>query len=89
MKTKWWSEVSAEMQRAYECRDSKALYNTIRLVFGSQPSKLVKSKDGSVLIKDATGIMTRWTEHFTDLFDNPSVIDEAIIDGLPQRSLRR
>ena len=89
MKNKWWSEISAEMQRAYDCKDSKALYSTIRQVFGPQPSSMIplKSKDGHVLIKDAEGIMTRWTEHFTDLFDNPSVIDESVINGLPQKDI--
>ena len=89
MKNNWWSEVSAEMQRAYDCKDSKALYSTIRQAFGPQPSTMVplKSKDGSALIKDAEGIMARWTEHYTDLFDNPSTINEAVINGLPQKDI--
>ena len=36
----------------------------------------LKSKDGSVLIKDAVGIIARWSEHVTDLFDNSSATDE-------------
>ena len=28
--------------------------------------------------------MARWTEHFTDLFNNPSAADESVINGLPQ-----
>ena len=73
------------MQIAYDRNDSKALYSLVRQVFGPQPSTVVplKSKDGEVLIKDNEDIMSRWTEHFTDLFDNPSVVDEDIINGLP------
>ena len=89
MKNKWWSEVSAEMQRAYDCNDSKALYRTITQAFGPQSSTMapLKSKDGSSLIKDAEGIMVRWTQHYTDLFDNPSTVDEAVINGLPQEDI--
>ena len=89
MKNRWWSEISAEIQRAYDCKDSKSLYSAIRQVFGPQPSTMVplKSKDGSVIIKYAVGIMARWTEHFTDLFDNPSATDESVINGLPQKEI--
>ena len=48
---------------------------------------LLKSKDGIVIIKDAVGIMARWTEHFTDLFDNTSATDESVINGLPQKEI--
>ena len=47
----------------------------------------LKSKDGSVLVKGAVGIMAPWTEHFTDLFDNPSATDESVINGLPQKQI--
>ena len=89
MKNRWWSEISAEMQRAYDCKDLKSLYSAIRQVFGPQSSTMVplKSKDGSVIIKDAVGIMARWTEHFTDLFDNTSATDESVINGLPQKEI--
>ena len=87
MKNKWWNKISAEIQRAFDYKDSKSLYSIIRQVFGPQPSTMVplKSKDGSILIKDTVGIMTRWAKHFTDLFDNPSETDESVINGLPQK----
>ena len=31
--------------------------------------------------------MKRWTEHFTDLFYNPSVINENVINNLPQKDI--
>ena len=49
----------------------------------------LKSKDGSVLIKDAVGIMARWTEHFTDLSDNPSATGVSVINGCHKRTGRR
>ena len=90
MKNKCWSEISAVIQRAYDCKDLKSLYSTMRQVFGPQLSTMVplKSKDGSVLMKDTVGIIARWTEHFTDLFDNPSATDDfTMISGLPQKEI--
>ena len=53
MKNNWWSEISTEMQNAYDRKDSKALYKLVRQVFGPQRSTVapMKPKDGSVLIK--------------------------------------
>ena len=31
--------------------------------------------------------MQRWKEHFADLFFNPSVVDEEVVDGLPQQDI--
>ena len=66
MKNRWWLEISAKMQNAYDHKDSKALYSLVRQVFGPQHSTVahLKSKDGNMLIKDTEGIMAHWTEHF-------------------------
>ena len=86
MKNTWWLEISAEVQNAYNRKDTKRLYSLLRKVFGPQPSSVVplKSKDGSTLINNQEGIMKRWTEHFADLFFNPSDVDESAIDSIPQ-----
>ena len=31
--------------------------------------------------------MAQWNEHYTDLFDNPSAVDESVINGLPQKGI--
>jgi hypothetical protein len=64
------TDISKETQKAYDSKDSKALYHLIRQLFGPQSSSVVplKSKDGSTIHKDPEGIMKRWTEHFTDFF---------------------
>ena len=45
----------------------------------------LKSKDGLTTFITPDEIMKRWTEHFTDLFSNPAVVDNAAIDSIPQR----
>ena len=89
IKNQWWLSISNEIQNAYNSKDSKALYQLIRQAFGPQSSSVVpmKSKDGSILHKDPEDIMKRWTEHFTDLFYNPSDINDDIINNLPQMDI--
>ena len=89
MKNEWWKGVSKEIQHAYNRKDSKELYHLIKQVFGPQSSVVVpmRSKDGTKLFKDPNSIMERWTEHFTDLFYNPSNVNEEIINNLDQMDI--
>ena len=86
MKNEWWSNMSREVQSAYDRKDIKDLYTLLRQVFGPKSSPVVPllSKDKSTLIKDPDKILDRWREHFAELFFNPSVFDENIINSLPQ-----
>ena len=67
-------------------KEIKQFYSLLREVFGppTSPVAPLKSKDKTVIIKDPVSILQRWQEHFTDLFDNPSVVDENVIESLPQ-----
>ncbi|CAI9731171.1 Hypothetical predicted protein [Octopus vulgaris] len=73
----------------YNSKDLKTVYHLIRQVFGSRSSFVVpfKSNDSCSLFKDHEGIKKRWSEHFTDLFSNPSVIGEYVIRNLPQNDI--
>ena len=59
-------------------------------MFGPSSFSIVplKSKDNTSLIKDPSKMLKRWQEHFRDLFYNPSVVDEAVIEGLPQLEMK-
>lgn len=81
--------MSAEVQSAFDRKDSKTMYSLLRKVFGPQSSNVapLKSKDGTSLIKDPAGITQRWHVHFSDFFFNPSVVNDAAIDSLPQHDI--
>ena len=90
MKNEWWSNISKKVQKASDTKDAKTLYGLLRQVFGptSSPVAPLKSKDNSSLIKDPKQIMKRWQEHFKDLFHNPSSVDDAVLDSIPQLEIR-
>lgn len=62
------------------------MYGLLRKAFGPQSTSVtpLKSKDGTNLLRYSKNILQHWTEHFSDLFDNPSVVDLNIINNLPQ-----
>lgn len=89
IKNKWWSDLSAEIQLAFNKKDMKAFYSLLRQAYGPKSSSTtpLKAKDGITVLKSPEDIMGRWTEHFQDLFFNPSVVDDDAVDSIPQREL--
>ena len=90
MKNKWWTNLASEIQLASDRKDAKTMYALLHQVFGPTSSSVVplKAKDNTTLIKDPSKILDRWQEHFQDLFYNPSVVDESVIDNLPQFEIK-
>ena len=43
--------------------------------------------DAQMLIKDPTGILNRWAEHFNSVLNRVSTISDEAIDQLPQRPI--
>lgn len=89
IKNDWWHNLSSEIQEAYDSQNSKTFYSLLNQAFGPKSSNVspLKSLDGNSVIKDSTGIMNRWKEHFGKLFFNPSVVDEQVINSLPQETI--
>ena len=89
IKNQWWLNLSKEIQNAYDKKNIKEFYSLLRQAYGPKSSAVVpmKSKDNSKTLKSPDEIMKRWTEHFSDLFFNPSEVDDEAIDSLPQSEL--
>ena len=91
MKNSWWLNLSRDIQSAFDTNDSKNMYAFIKQAFGPRQSAVspLLSKDQSTLCKNnPTEILDRWTEHFSDLFYNPSVVDNDVINNLVQKDIR-
>ena len=43
------------------------------------------SADGTIIIKDKEGISARWEEHFSQLLNRPSTVDQAALEQIPQK----
>ena len=89
MKNRWWDNLSTDIQSAFDRNDSKNMYALMKQAFGPRQSSIspLLSKDKSTLLKNPAEILDRWTEHFSELFHNPSVDDDAIINNLPQKEI--
>uniref|UniRef100_H3B2X3 Reverse transcriptase domain-containing protein n=1 Tax=Latimeria chalumnae TaxID=7897 RepID=H3B2X3_LATCH len=67
--------------------DMKRFYEALRTVYGPQSSGTtpLMSADGSTLLNDKTQILDRWVDHFKNLLNCDSSIEEdEVIDQLPK-----
>ena len=87
IKNKWWSDISNQAQAAYNRKDTKSFYSLLRQAFGPRSSSITPllANDGTSLLKTPEDIMRRWFEHFRDLFHNPSVVNDAAVESIPQQ----
>jgi len=66
MKEEWWSRKATQLQVAFDRNDTKTFHDGLKAVYcvrgtGSNP---VRSRDGSSLITDRVGVISRWADHF-------------------------
>ena len=87
LKNQWWSDISNQTQTAFDKKDTKRFYSLLHQAFGPKSSSVTPllAKDGTTKLKTPDDIMCRWHEHFRDLFFNPSEVDDAAVDSIPQR----
>ena len=82
-----WLSMKADTIEAYaERKDMKNFYSALKDVYGpsSSGSAPLLSADGNTLISDKEKILERWAEHFDNVLNRPSTINEEAIERLPQ-----
>ena len=86
----WWEARTTEIQDAANRGDSHELYSLLRKVYGPCSSSVspIRSADGSILHKDPKGILNRWREHFDELLNRESLVDQSFLDKIPQRDIK-
>ena len=87
MEDKWWDNLATKTQEAAEAGDSKTQYNLLNKAFGPRKSSAtpLRTKDGNSVLSKDTDIANRWKEHFSDLLNQQSVVDDIVIDSIEQR----
>ena len=85
MQNFWLSQKAYEIQMLADTH-SLQFFDALKSIYGlasSVTSPLLKS-DGSQLLTEKSAIFDRWTEHFENVLNRPSTINEAAIALIPQ-----
>ena len=90
MKDKFWATKAHELQQAADMKDTKRFYDGLKTVFGPKTSGVTPlcSADGQTLLTGSSEILQRWAEHFNNLLNQPSQVDEDAINKFPQWPLQ-
>ena len=89
MKETWWRQRAEELQVAADTHNAKAFYEGLRAVYGpkSTGNSPVYSSDNETLLTDRDKILQRWADHFENVLNSDSVVDNDVIGALPQRPI--
>ena len=79
------SKFSSEIQTLFDKKDLKLFHNLIHKIFDPLTFSIVplRSRDNTTIIKKPEKILQWWQQHFTNLFDDPSVIIADVLESLP------
>ena len=85
MENEWWVRYSEEMQAFFDAGDTHNFYDSLKIAYGPLDKSIapVRSSDGA-LIKDKSGILNRWAEHFCDLLNRVHPTDPNFLESVPQ-----
>ena len=88
MKDNWWESKAAELQQYADEHNSKKFFAGLKEVYGPTSNAMapVRSADGT-LLTEKSDITQRWSEHFSQLLNRPSQIDQQAIQDMPQRPI--
>ena len=86
MQDRWLSEKADEIQSYADKNDSKNFYSALKAIYGpsSSSSATLLSSDGVTLLTDQDKILERWADHFSNVLNRPSNINDDAISNLPQ-----
>lgn len=86
LKNNWWINKSIEIQNLADTNNSRAFFGATKAIYGPSCHGVhpIKTKDGRALLKDNESISVRWKEHFEQLLNQNTTVDETAFQEIPQ-----
>ena len=86
MQNEWLSKQADQIQEFANQKDMKNFYDALREVYGPSSSGVspLLTEDGSTLITEKDKILERWAQHFENVLNRQSEINNIAIERLPQ-----
>ncbi len=90
MQDQWWQAKAAEVQGYADTQNAKLFFSALKTVYGPSRSgsSPLLSSDGKTLIKDQGGLQNRWREHFCNLLNRPSLVNQEALSQVPQQPIQ-
>jgi len=80
------SQKAEEIQCFADTNDTQKFYKALKTIYGLTQHAVhpVKYKDGTKVMKDHEGILSRWAEHLKELLNCVNPTDPTLVDLIPQ-----
>ena len=90
IQNEWWTILAEKTQLCADTGDYRGFYEALKAVYGPSHQVLspLRSTDGQALLTDKVSILNRWAEHFQTLFSADRTVDDAVIQQIPQQSVK-
>jgi exonuclease III len=90
LKNEWWTTKAVEMENLAASNNTRAFFSATKIVYGPSNNGLnpLRSKDGNQLLKDPASISSRWREHFQELLNRESHVNDDIFNRVPQKPIQ-
>lgn len=85
LKNQWFQERATEAEHFAQSKNHREFYAAINKVYGprNKTNHPIRSKNGT-LLTSTPDIKERWVEHFSELLNQPTDVDESLIDNIEQ-----
>ena len=91
MQDRWWEQKAEEVQRYADTNNFKILYvqryQSHLRPFQKRNAPLPMSVDDSTIFRDKEGSRRGWQEHFNQLPNRTSTVDQEVLQQIPQKPL--
>lgn len=89
IKNEWWQAKAREIQHLADTNNTRQFFQATTAIYGPRTQGLnpLKTRDGTTLIKDKESINDRWRDHFQELLNLETEVDEEIYNLIPQRPI--
>ena len=89
VKNKWWTDKAREIQHLADTHNTRGFFSATKAIYGpsTKGPRPIRGRDGT-LLKDGRNINLRWREHFQELLNRHTSVDESIFRELPQYPVR-
>ncbi|KAI8490084.1 hypothetical protein Bbelb_321540 [Branchiostoma belcheri] len=86
MKNEWWTRLASEIQGYADKGNHQQFYSALKAAYGPRRGTHfpVRSADGTTLITEKSAILARWAEHYRQLLNRHTEVDERVLDDIPK-----
>ncbi|CAB4027550.1 Hypothetical predicted protein, partial [Paramuricea clavata] len=90
LKNDWLIGKAREIQEFADKHDAKKFYDAVKGVYGpsTRGTSPLLSADGTKVISDRNEILNRWVEHFNELLNRASTVQQNSIDNIKQQPVQ-